>query len=60
MTADVRPYGVAIQQAIAKGDLREMKALAASTEKLLATSGNLSASLELLKVEVAKLKSKKK
>jgi len=43
--ADVRPYGVAIQQAAASGNLTEMKAAAAET--YLSQHGNIVAALEV-------------
>jgi hypothetical protein len=54
----VPPYGTAIQQAIAKGDLPEMKALVARAERYLQEIGNLSAAIEVLKVEIAKREAK--
>jgi hypothetical protein len=51
---DVRPYGVAIQQAVASGDLQRMKAAAAAAEKYLSEHGNVSAALEALRIEISK------
>ena len=48
------PYGPPIQDAIARGDLAEMKALAGETEEFLRQHGDVRASLELLKAEIAK------
>lgn len=45
-TGSVPPYGVAIRGAIARGDTREMKALAASTRKWLKDVGSALAQLE--------------
>ena len=56
--ADIKPYGLAIHQAIAGGDLAKMKALAADAEHHLAQHGNVSAALEALKMEIAKLEKK--
>jgi len=56
---DVRPYGVAIQQAVASGDLQKMKSTLALAEKFNSEHGDVSAALELLKVEIAKLEQKK-
>jgi hypothetical protein len=42
----ITPYGVPIRDAIARGDLREMKALAASTRKWLKDVGAALAQLE--------------
>lgn len=55
---DAKPYGVAIQQAVASGDLAKMKAAAAAAEHHLAQYGNVSAALEALKIEIAKLEKK--
>jgi len=55
----VPPYGPAIQQAIAGGDLARMKETAASAQAFLAQSGNVGAALEALRVEIAKLEAKK-
>lgn len=56
--SDVRPYGVAIHQAIASGDLAQMKTVAAAAENHLKEYGNISAALEGLKAEIAKLEAK--
>jgi hypothetical protein len=50
----VPPYGVAIQQAIAKGDLENMKQVAAAAEQHLQQTGDVRAALEALKIEIAK------
>jgi hypothetical protein len=55
---DVRPYGVAIQQAVASGDLQQMKAAAAAAEKHLSDYGDVSAALEALKIEIGKAEAK--
>ena len=55
---DIRPYGVAIQQAVASGDLQKMKAAQAAAEKYLSEHGNVSGALESLKIEIAKLEAK--
>jgi len=54
MSHPVPPYGVAIQQAIAKGDLSQMKQVAREAEEHLAQTGNLPVALAILKVEIAK------
>jgi len=54
------PYGPAIQQAIARGNLKEMKSLISLTEKLLAQAGDLPAAYELLKIEIAKVEKRRK
>lgn len=51
----VPPYGVSIQQAIASGDLAQMKAAADNAAKYLAEHGDIQTSLEALKIEIAKL-----
>lgn len=54
----VPPYGTAIHQAIASGDLAKMKAMASEAEHHLKEFGNVSAALEHLKIEIAKLEKK--
>ena len=56
----VPPYGPAIQQAIAKGDLAEMKRLVKVAEQFVSDHGDVASSLDKLKREVKKLESKKK
>jgi len=56
---DIRPYGVAIQQAVASGDLHKMKSTLHTAEEYLATHGDVSSALEVLKIEIAKLEAKK-
>lgn len=51
----ITPYGVAIHQALAEGDLAKMKSLLIQAESLLNQQGNLAAAVELLKLEIAKL-----
>jgi hypothetical protein len=48
----VPPYGEAIQQAVASGDLEKMKSVARDAEEFLA---EVPAALESLKSEIAKL-----
>ena len=48
-------YGTAIHQAIATGDLNQMKALASQAQQHLTEYGNVGAALEVLKAEIAKL-----
>jgi len=52
---DTRLYAVPIHNAIAGGDLAEMKKVAAQAEEYLQSHGNISAALEVLNVEIAKL-----
>jgi Domain of unknown function (DUF1843) len=54
------PYGEAIQQAVASGDLAKMKAVAKEAEAFVAQWGNIPAALEALKLEIAKLEPKGK
>jgi hypothetical protein len=58
--ASAVPYGPPIHAAIAKGDLTEMKQLAAQTESYIAQSGDVSAALEILKAEIGRLEKKSK
>jgi hypothetical protein len=53
-------YGVAIQNALAKGDLHEMKTLAQEGEKQASSSGELKGWLDKLKAEIAKHEGKNK
>jgi len=55
----VLPYGTAMQQAAASGDLARMKAAARQAEEHLREWGDVSASLAALKIEIAKLESKR-
>ncbi|HEX8168187.1 MAG TPA: DUF1843 domain-containing protein [Beijerinckiaceae bacterium] len=50
----IKPYGVAMTDAIASGDVSKLKAAAAAAEQYLAEHGNVPKLLELLKVEIAK------
>ena len=54
----VPPYGPPIHQAIARGDLNEMKELAERAEQFLKQTGDLAAALEILKTEIAKSEAK--
>jgi hypothetical protein len=55
MAPTIRPlYGVTIQHACERGDLDEMKELAAQAEAHLAADGDIAAHLEALKAEIAK------
>jgi hypothetical protein len=55
MTHPVPPYGPAIHQAIATGDLTHMKQVAKQAEDYLHQAGDLPAAVEILKTEIAKL-----
>lgn len=46
------PYGVAIHQAIASGDLERMKSLVAETEEHLRRAGDVRVALDQLKLEI--------
>jgi hypothetical protein len=48
-------YAVTIHHCAAGGDLAEMKKLVTEAEEHLAQYGNVSAALEALKIEIAKL-----
>ena len=50
----VPPYGPAIHQAIASGDVDEMRRLVREAEQHIAEWGNIPLALELLKVEIAR------
>ena len=51
----IRPlYAVGVRDAIATGDLDKMREVAKQAEEHLSETGNVSAALELLKVEIAK------
>ncbi|HEY0107685.1 MAG TPA: DUF1843 domain-containing protein [Rhizomicrobium sp.] len=53
-------YGPAIHQAVASGNLKNMKAVAKAAEKHLTEYGDVRTALELLRVEIAKLEHGKK
>lgn len=55
MNTSIKPYGVAIQEAIATGDLNKMKVVSRQAEEYLEKSGDISAALQVLKIEIAKL-----
>lgn len=59
-TGPLPPYGTAIQQAVASGDLRQMKSVAKQAEQYLAAHGNVAEALAVLQVEIAKLSPKRK
>jgi hypothetical protein len=52
------PYGVAIHEAVASGDLARMKAAAQLAEAYLQEWGNVPAALEGLKIEISRLEKK--
>jgi len=51
-------YAVSIHHCIAQGDLAKMKSLVTEAETHLADHGDVSAALEVLKTEIAKLENK--
>lgn len=51
-------YAPTIQDAIARGDLARMREVARQAEQQLATAGDLRTSLEILKIEIARLEHK--
>lgn len=51
----ILPYGVAIQEAVASGDLERMKSVAREVESYLREQGNVPAALEALKLEISRL-----
>jgi Domain of unknown function (DUF1843) len=51
-------YSEAMLQAVANGDLARMKELAGEAEAYLARHGNVVASLEALRFEIAKLEAR--
>jgi hypothetical protein len=58
MSAPVPPYGVAIHNAIARGDLAQMKRVAEEAEKYLRETGDIRSALTQLKIEIAKAEKK--
>lgn len=55
----IMPYGVAITEAIASGELAKLKAAQAAAETHLAQYGDIPSLLAVLKVEIAKLEAKR-
>jgi hypothetical protein len=53
-------YAPAIQQAIASGDVSQMKAMQKNAEEYLKEWGDVRAALEVLKAEIAKAETRKK
>jgi hypothetical protein len=51
---DIRPYGVAIHQAVVSGDLVRMKQTLVTAEQYLAELGDVSSTIRSLKVELPK------
>jgi hypothetical protein len=57
MAAPLPPYGPAIHQARASGDLEEMRKAAAAAEEHLEAHGDVKAAHDELKAEIAKRES---
>lgn len=55
----IPPYGTAIQDAIAQGDLAQMKKVAQEAEAYLRETGDVRAALAALHAEIAKREHKK-
>lgn len=55
MSGPVTLYAVSIHQAAASGDLSRMQELVAQAEEHLDAHGDVSAALQSLKIEIAKL-----
>ena len=56
--APIAPYGTAMRTAVASGDVEKMREAKDAAEKYLQEYGNISAALESLKIEIAKLEAK--
>jgi ATP/maltotriose-dependent transcriptional regulator MalT len=56
--AEVRPYGPAIHEAIASGEVDRMRETLRQAEQHLAEHGNVSAAVEALKAEIARCESR--
>jgi primosomal protein N' len=54
----IPPYGVAIQEAVASGDLSKMKEAAQQAEQYVREWGDVSSALEVLKLEISKMEKK--
>lgn len=54
MQTPMPPYGVAIHQAIASGDLERMRSLVAETEDYLRQTGDVRVALDQLRLEIEK------
>jgi hypothetical protein len=50
----VPPYGPAIREAVAKGDLEDMRRMAGEAEEHVRETGDVVSALELLRAEIAK------
>lgn len=54
LNRSAKPYGVAMTEAIASGDLSRMKEAAAAAETHLSEHGDVAGLLQLLRIEIAK------
>ncbi len=54
----IPPYGVAIQEAVASGDLAKMREAAQQAETYVKEWGDVSSALEVLKLEISKMEKK--
>ena len=52
-------YGGAIHQASASGDLEQMRRVASDAEAFLKEHGDVSAALEVLRIEIARLEARR-
>jgi hypothetical protein len=56
----IKPYGVAVTDAIASGELARLKEAEAAAEAHVAEYGDIPTLLALLKIEIAKLEAGKR
>ncbi|NGM48070.1 DUF1843 domain-containing protein [Caulobacter sp. 602-2] len=56
---NIKPYGVAVTDAIASGDLSRLKEAEAAAQAHLDQYGDVATLLPLLRLEIAKLEAKK-
>jgi Domain of unknown function (DUF1843) len=52
-------YSVTIQHIIAEGDLAKMRLLRADAEKFMQEHGDVGVALEMLKIEIAKMETRR-
>jgi hypothetical protein len=52
-------YSVTIQHIIAEGDLAKMRVLRADAEKFMQEHGDVGVALEMLKIEIAKMETRR-
>jgi hypothetical protein len=58
MSNNATLYSVGIQEAVASGDLKKMKAVAQQAEEYLKESGDVPAAFEALKIEISRMEKK--